>query len=127
MVIRPGRYGKFLACTAYPKCKNAKPLPTGVACPMPGCTGDVVQRRSRRGKVFFGCSRYPDCQFVSWDPPVAEACPECKHPFLVRKDYKQKGPTIKCPNKKCKYSRPDTPRPSGGDGKPEDAPAAMEE
>jgi len=105
MIIRDGKFGPFLACSAYPKCKNAKSLPTGTKCPMPGCDGDVVERRSRRGKVFYGCSKYPKCEFVSWDPPVAEPCPECGSPFLVRKDYKKKGLTIKCPSKSCKYSR----------------------
>lgn len=107
MAVREGRYGLFLSCSAYPKCKNARPLPTGISCPMPGCDGDVVERRSRRGKIFFGCSKYPECKFVSWDPPVTEPCPTCGAPFLVRKDYKRRGPTIKCANKGCKYSRKD--------------------
>ncbi|MBD3265893.1 type I DNA topoisomerase, partial [bacterium] len=107
MVIRPGRYGQFMACSAYPKCKNAKPLPTGITCPMPDCDGDVVQRRGRRGAYFYGCSNYPNCNFVSWDPPIEETCPQCGNPFLVKKDYKRKGPTIKCPKKECGYSRPD--------------------
>ncbi len=107
MVIKEGRYGPFMACSAYPKCKNAKPLPTGIKCPLPDCDGDVVQRRSKRGKVFYGCSKYPDCNFVAWDTPVPEQCPDCGSPFLVRKDYKRKGPTLKCPNKECKYSRKD--------------------
>ncbi len=118
MVIRPGRFGKFLACSAYPKCKNTRPLPTGIKCPLPGCDGDVVERRSKRGTVFFGCSNYPKCDFVSWDPPVEEKCPECGNPFLVRKDYKRKGPTIKCPKKECKYSRPDESKPIVQETKP---------
>ncbi|RJP35588.1 MAG: type I DNA topoisomerase [Candidatus Omnitrophota bacterium] len=121
MVIRPGRFGNFLACSAYPKCKNARPLPTGIICPLPNCGGDIVQRRSRRGTVFYGCSHYPNCEFVSWDPPITESCPECKNPFLVFKDYKRKGPTVKCPNKECKYSRP--ARPEECPSKPEEAPA----
>ncbi len=107
MVIKEGRYGRFLACAAYPNCKNTKPLPTGIRCPIPDCDGDIVERRSKKGKVFYGCSNYPDCDFVAWDPPVAEPCPMCGSPFLVRKDYKRKGPTLKCPNKNCKYSRKD--------------------
>jgi len=107
MIIRDGKFGPFLACSAYPKCKNAKSLPTGIKCPLPGCDGNVVERRSRRGKVFYGCSKYPQCAFVSWDPPVAETCPLCGSPFLIRKDYRKKGLTIKCPNKACKYSRPE--------------------
>ncbi|MFH1740266.1 MAG: DNA topoisomerase [bacterium] len=116
MIIRDGRFGPFLACSEYPKCKNTRPLPTGVKCPIPNCDGDVVQRRSRRGKVFYGCSKYPACDFVSWDPPVAEKCPDCGAPFLVRKDYKKRGPTIKCANKGCKYSRKDEEGGAGIDG-----------
>ncbi len=113
MAIRPGQYGHFLACTAYPDCKNTKPIPTGIKCPLDTCDGDVIQRRSRRGTVFYGCSNYPDCNFVSWDPPIKEKCPNCDSPFLVYKDYKRKGPTIKCPdNKECGYAREaDKPNP----------------
>ncbi|MBI1388901.1 MAG: type I DNA topoisomerase [bacterium] len=112
MVIRPGQYGHFLACSAYPDCKNTKPIPTGIKCPLPGCGGDVIQRRSRRGVVFYGCGNYPKCDFVAWDPPIDEPCPECGAPFLVFKDYKRKGPTIKCQKKECNYSRPaDRPSP----------------
>lgn len=107
MVIRPGRYGQFMACSGYPECKNTKPIPTGIKCPMPGCDGDVIQRRGRRGANFYGCSNYPKCGFVSWDMPILEKCPQCGNPFLVHKDYKRKGPTIKCPMKDCGYSRPD--------------------
>ena len=65
MVIRTGRYGKFVACSGYPKCKNVKALDTGIACPKEGCTGKVVQRRSKKGKFFYGCTRYPDCDFTA--------------------------------------------------------------
>ena len=113
MVIRPGKFGQFMACSAYPKCKNAKPLPTGIKCPLPGCEGDVIQRRGKRGIVFYGCGNYPKCEFISWDAPITEVCPICGNPFLVRKDYKRKGPTIKCPAKGCTYSRPDDSVPAG--------------
>jgi DNA topoisomerase-1 len=65
MVIRTGRYGKFMACSGFPKCRNVKPLDTGIACPKPGCTGKVVQRKSKRGKMFYGCTRYPECDFTA--------------------------------------------------------------
>jgi DNA topoisomerase-1 len=107
MVVRDGRYGPFLACSAYPKCRNARPLPTGIKCPMPGCGGNVVQRRSKRGRSFYGCSNYPKCRFISSDPPVAEPCPVCGAKFLVRKNYKRLGPIIRCARKGCKYSRKD--------------------
>ncbi|MBA2453043.1 MAG: type I DNA topoisomerase [Chloroflexia bacterium] len=78
MVIKLGRYGRFLACTGFPECRNAKPLLTKVGIPCPTCgEGEVVERRSKKGRVFYGCSRYPDCDFVSWAKPVAKKCPEC--------------------------------------------------
>ncbi|HSO18992.1 MAG TPA: type I DNA topoisomerase, partial [Desulfosarcina sp.] len=82
MVIKRGRYGDFLACTGYPECKltlslnnGANAKSTGVACPEPGCDGEIVEKSSKRGKVFFGCNRYPKCAFATWDRPVATACP----------------------------------------------------
>jgi len=75
MVIKSGRYGRFLSCSGYPKCKNSKSLSIGVKCPK--CGGDVVERRSKRKRTFYGCSAYPDCDFVTGDKPVAQPCPEC--------------------------------------------------
>jgi len=73
MVIKAGRMGRFLACSAYPECKNAKSLPTGVKCPKEGCGGDVVQRRSKRGRRFYGCSNYPKCNFTAFKLPEGSA------------------------------------------------------
>ena len=77
MVYKMGRYGKFLACPNFPACRNAKPVfeKTGAQCPL--CGGDIVKRKSKKGKVFYGCDRYPECSFVSWDKPVKEKCPKC--------------------------------------------------
>ncbi len=76
MVIRRGKFGKFLACSAFPKCKNAKSLTTGVKCPE--CKqGELGEKRSRRGKIFYGCSRYPDCKYAAWERPLPEPCPRC--------------------------------------------------
>jgi len=77
MVIKMGRYGKFIACSNYPKCRNTKPflVKVGVACPE--CGGDLVEKKTRKGRVFYGCSKYPECEFASWDKPVPQACPEC--------------------------------------------------
>jgi DNA topoisomerase-1 len=78
MVIKLGRYGKFIACPGFPECRNSKPLlmKTGVDCPE--CDeGDVVERRSKKGRPFYGCSRYPECEFISWNKPVGRSCPEC--------------------------------------------------
>ncbi|MEW6236578.1 MAG: type I DNA topoisomerase [Candidatus Omnitrophota bacterium] len=113
MVIRPGKYGPFLGCSAYPDCKTTKPIPSGLICPKPDCGGNIVQRRSRFGKLFYGCDKYPDCDFAAWDYPIVETCPKCGNLFLVKKDYKRKGPTIKCPQKGCNYSRQDD-RPGEG-------------
>ncbi len=106
MLLRSGRFGEFLACSGYPDCKTTKPVSMGVKCPKPDCGGDVVQKRTRRGKIFYGCSNYAKtkCDFVTWDRPVAEACPDCGHPILLRKS--SRGNTrLRCPE--CDYSRPD--------------------
>ena len=103
MIIKRGKFGEFLACSKYPECKNTKPIPTGVKCPK--CTeGELVQRRSRRGKYFYGCHRYPDCDFASWNKPIPEPCPQCKYPFLVLKYSKKLGNYTACPQKECGYT-----------------------
>lgn len=104
MVIKTGRYGKFMACSRYPECKTARPLSTGVKCPRPGCGGYIAERRSKRGKVFYGCSNYPDCDFVSWDRPVSQKCPNCGASFLVEKASKDKGNYLACINKECGFT-----------------------
>jgi DNA topoisomerase-1 len=102
MIVKMGRFGKFLACSKYPECKTAKPISLKIPCPL-GCGGEVVSRRAMRGTVFYGCNRYPDCQFRSWNKPVNRACPQCNNPFLVEKYTKTLGPHISCPNKECDY------------------------
>ncbi len=102
MVIKTGRFGRFLACSAYPKCKNTKAITLGVKCPKEGCGGDIVEKRTRTGRVFYGCSNYPKCDFASWDEPVATPCPLCKHSFMVLKHSKAKGEYLKCPS--CKHT-----------------------
>jgi len=106
MVYKHGRYGKFLACSGYPDCKHIKAQSTGVPCPETGCSGDIVKKVSKRGKVFYSCSRYPKCDFAIWDKPVKEKCPDCDAAFLVEKQSKKTGPRLQCANKSCKYSRP---------------------
>jgi len=103
MVIKSGRFGEFTACSNYPACKYIKQNTIGVACPT--CQqGEIVQRRSKRGKTFFGCNRYPDCDFVAWNKPIAEKCPACGGPYLVEKWLKA-GPVVQCPNAGCKFKR----------------------
>jgi DNA topoisomerase-1 len=104
MVIKRGRFGRFLACSAYPECKTSKPLTTGVTCPE--CKqGQLAERRSKRGKIFYSCNRYPECKFACWDRPLAESCPQCGSPYLVVKYTKQEGEFVACPNKECGYRR----------------------
>ena len=104
LVQKFGRYGEFVACSNYPKCKYVKQKTIGVPCP--NCsTGEVVERRSKRGKTFFGCSRYPDCDFVAWGKPIQEKCPECGSSYLIEK-YLKAGPVAQCPNPECKFKHP---------------------
>jgi DNA topoisomerase-1 len=104
MVVKRGRFGRFLACSGYPECKNAKPLSIGISCPE--CKqGYLTQRRTRRGKIFFGCHRYPECKFATWNRPLAEACSACGSPYLLQKYSKRDGPYIACPNPECSYRR----------------------
>lgn len=96
MVIKLGRYGRFLACSGFPECRNTRPLleKVGVRCPACGI-GEVVERRSRKGRTFYGCSRYPECDFVSWERPVAERCPQCGS-YMVASGRREQG-TLRCP------------------------------
>ena len=103
MVLRHGRYGEFTACSKYPNCKYVKPKTVGVACPKTGCGGEVVERRSKRGKVFYGCSRYPDCDFVTWNRPLSERCPQCGSNYLLEKTTKARGTMKVCPNEECSF------------------------
>lgn len=86
MVLKFGRYGEFLACCDYPECKNTRDISnkTGVSCPLPDCKGEIVERTSKRGVIFYGCSKFPQCKFVSQQSPIKEMCPHCKNPFLFR-------------------------------------------
>ena len=107
MVIKTGRYGEFLSCSGYPTCKNTRPIPLGVPCPK--CGGDIVEVRSKKrgARSFYGCTKYPQCDFKLWQKPVNEPCPECGHPFLVFGGG-AKNPKLMCGKgpKECGYSRP---------------------
>jgi DNA topoisomerase-1 len=109
LVVKHGRYGEFTACSNYPDCKYIKQKEVGVACPKESCPGQVVERRSRRGKLFYGCSEYPNCDFTSWYRPVAEPCPECGYPVVFEKSTKRDGPHIACTEEGCGYKRPYEP------------------
>jgi DNA topoisomerase-1 len=101
MQVKRGRFGPFLGCTGYPECTNIKAInkKTGVKCPK--CNeGDIVEKKSKRGKTFYSCSRYPDCDFSLWNKPTGDMCPNCKS-LLV---FAGKG-IIKCSNKECDFKR----------------------
>ncbi|MGW8248111.1 MAG: type I DNA topoisomerase [Acidiferrobacterales bacterium] len=109
LVIKRGRYGKFIGCSAYPDCNHMEPLEppkdTGVQCPE--ChKGNMLKRKSRYGKVFYSCERYPDCKYAVWNYPLAETCPECGHPMLTIKTTKRRGTEKVCPQKDCRYAEP---------------------
>lgn len=108
MVIKHGRFGKFLACPGFPECKSTRPIleETGVTCPNCG-TGRIVERKSKKGgRRFYGCTNYPECDFVSWEKPVNRACPECGAPYLVEKRHKELGLAHVCKNANCGYAEP---------------------
>jgi DNA topoisomerase I len=95
MVIKTGRYGEFLACTRYPECKHTRPIPMGVKCPK--CVdGDLAERRTKRGRSFFGCGNYPACDFSTWYRPVPETCPECGYVGVEKRQTKGRGDYRRC-------------------------------
>jgi len=109
LVLKNGRFGEFTACSTYPKCKYVKQKTIGVPCP--NCSeGEVVERRSKRGKTFYGCNRYPECSFVAWGKPIQEKCPDCGSSYLIEKWLKA-GPVAQCPNGECKFKKPMEPVP----------------
>jgi len=108
LLLKSGRFGEFTACSNYPACKYVKQKTIGMKCPE--CSeGEIIERRSKKGRTFYGCNRYPDCNFVAWAKPVAEKCPECGSPYMVEKWLKS-GPVWECPNGECKHKQ-DMPQP----------------
>ena len=101
MVIKHGRFGKFLACPGYPDCKNTKAIVEEVGVECPECKGDIIKRKSKKGRVFFGCSNYPDCNFMTWNKPVKEKCPDCNG-LMVEKTTKKEKVKM-CIDKECGY------------------------
>jgi DNA topoisomerase-1 len=101
MMHRMGRFGPFLGCSNYPTCKNIKSIDIKLNLKCPKCKeGDVVEKRSKRRKIFYGCNRYPECDFAVWEKPTGEACPTCSQPLV----FAAKG-AIKCSNKECSYTK----------------------
>lgn len=106
MIIKRGRFGKFIACSAYPECKNTKPFleEIGVPCPQEGCDGQIIQKRSRKGKTFYGCSNFPKCTFASWHKPLNETCSRCGKPLVLR--FSKQGRAFKtCMDQSCQKKK----------------------
>ena len=97
MVVKYGPHGKFLACPGFPECKNTKPYLEKIGVPCPLCGRDVVIRRSKKGRIYYGCENNPDCEFMSWQKPSKEKCPSCQS-YMV-----EKGNKLVCSNKQCGY------------------------
>ena len=106
MAIRNGRFGRFISCTNYPECKNTRQIvkDTGIICPKENCNGKILEKKSKRGRLFYGCSKYPECDFTAWALPTGELCPECGG-ALVWHSTKKLGKYIKCSTKGCKYTK----------------------
>ncbi len=102
MAIKEGRFGRFLACTGYPECKNTKPIIKKIGVKCPTCGKDIVEKRSRRGRLFYGCIGYPECTVSFWDEPTNEKCPVCGSLLLIKKGN---SPKFKCSNEDCKYTK----------------------
>lgn len=100
MVIKSGRFGKFLACPGYPECKNTKPLVVETKATCPVCGGKVIEKKSKKGYAFYGCGNYPECNFMTWDKPTDETCPQCGK-FL----FKRKGGILACLNEDCRFEK----------------------
>jgi DNA topoisomerase-1 len=104
MVFKEGRFGRFIACSGYPECKTTRPITIGVPCPQEGCGGELTERRSKRGKLYYGCANYPTCRFVVWQRPIAGACPKCGAPFLLARQNRGKR-FLACWREGCDYRR----------------------
>ena len=100
MVIKTGRYGRFLACPGYPECKNAKPLVLETNAKCPKCGAKVIERKTKKGYTFYGCSNWPGCDFMTWDKPTDEVCPQCGKSL-----FKKKGGIVECLNEGCGYTK----------------------
>ena len=104
LIVKGGKFGAFLGCSNYPTCKNTRPLSIGVKCPK--CQeGDVIERKTKRKRLFFGCSRYPDCDFASWDRPVSQVCETCGNPYMVVKYNQTRGEYLLCPACKAEVAK----------------------
>ncbi len=104
MIFKQSRYGRFIGCSGYPDCKNIKPITMGIPCPQEGCTGELAERRSKRGRAYFGCANFPTCRFVVWQRPIVTPCPKCGAPFLTQRGGRGKR-IAACWREGCDYRR----------------------
>lgn len=105
MVVKYGKYGKFIACPGYPECKNIKKFVNETGAPCPKCGGMIIEKKSRKGRIFYGCNNYPQCDFVSWDAPSNKICPECGKTLLIKKG---KAKEYYCSNENCSHREKET-------------------
>ena len=105
LVIKHGRFGEFTACSNYPKCKYVKKKTLGISCPEQSCDGEIVEKKSRRGKLFYGCDQYPNCEFSVWNKPINEPCPNCGSEFVLEKITKKQGLIHFCNTETCDYQK----------------------
>ncbi len=103
MVIKTGRFGRFIACSNYPACKTTRSLGTGVKCPRPDCGGQLLEKRTKKGRIFYSCGTYPKCDYAIWERPVPHACPQCGAAFVVEKLIKGGDPLRRCIAEGCTY------------------------
>jgi DNA topoisomerase-1 len=103
MVIKSGRFGRFLACSNYPACKTTRSLGTGVTCPRPECGGQLLEKRTKKGRVFYSCGHYPKCDYALWERPLPKPCPQCHAPFVVEKVTRGAEPRARCIVEGCGY------------------------
>jgi DNA topoisomerase-1 len=101
MVVRSGKFGSFIACSNYPKCRNTKQITKDIGVDCPKCGAKIIQKHGRNKSVFYSCERYPDCDFSSWDLPYGESCPDCGGPLFVKKSKNY----IYCRNEECNFKK----------------------
>ena len=105
MVIREGKYGKFLACPGYPQCRNAKPIRVEIGVKCPKCGGEILERKTKKGAKYFGCENYPECDFTSWDLPTNEKCPECGKMLLLKSINRRITKVKVCIDENCSFNK----------------------
>ena len=105
MVIRESRFGKFLACPGYPQCKNTKSITVEIGVKCPECGGEIIELKSQKGAKYFGCSNHPKCNFMSWDKPTNEKCPECGKMLMLKSINRRITKTKACIDAECKFNK----------------------